>query len=324
MPTLFSKQLTKQQPLATRIFQSAISANKLAKAYMLVGHTNEAKWQLVLQLAAYLNCQKVDTNNDRACLINESSSMEAWCTNCRWLQEDKHPQALMRLSSTSKSGKIAVEQARHFADEVSKTSPYFRVMIIEESNQEILHRPAANALLKTIEEPRSKVLMIFFAQATNDVLPTIKSRCQAINMTGSQHDKCLSLSSPNTIEQSLITEQPGNNSLTSISTPLEKFASLNSTLLDAIALGEAIQLLLKEGVDLELTLDYLVTKELLSINNIFAGVAEARYAKELFLLSQIANEQSKHYVSEKALVESFVFAWHKLKHTGVNPLKLQR
>ena len=50
---------------------------------------------------------------------------------------------------------------------------------------------------------------------------------------------------------------------------------------------------------------------------------EARYAKELFLLSQIAKEQGKHYVGQKAVVETFVFAWYKLKQTGVNPLKVR-
>ena len=67
-----------------------------------------------------------------------------------------------------------------------------------------------------------------------------------------------------------------------------------------------------------------MTKELLTLKNICKTDREVRYAKELFFLNQIAKEQSKHYVSEKALVETFVFAWHKLKQSGINPLKMQR
>ncbi len=326
MTKLFSKQLSSQQPLAAKIFETAIANNKLAKSYMLAGHANDDKWQLVSQLTAYLNCANINSKTDSSCLISETD-METgnWCTNCRWIQTDKHPQALIRLNGeNSKSGKIGVEQARAFAEEVSKTSPYFRVMVIENAHQEILHRPAANALLKTIEEPRSKILMVFFAQVSNDVLPTIVSRCQTINIASNQYKECLSLSSPNTSDQLLLAKHSDTPQLKNLTASLEKFTSQGSKLTDAIDLTECIQSSIKEGFELDEILDFLITKDLLCLDNICASEREARYAKELFLLGQIAKEQSRHYVSDKALVETFIFAWHKLKQTGINPLKLQR
>ena len=87
----------------------------------------------------------------------------------------------------SKSGKISVEQARDLIDEISKTSAYKRIIVVEDAGQEALHRPAANALLRTIEEPRSDVVLIFFAQALSEVLATVTSRCQIIHMSNNMY-----------------------------------------------------------------------------------------------------------------------------------------
>ncbi len=324
MSQIFSELLSLDQPLATRIFQKGITKNKLAKAYMLVGHAKEDKWRLIFELTAYLNCDKIKYGEKQSCFIQQNELvLDKWCTNCRWIEADRHPQALMKLTgSNNKSGKIAVEEARAFVEEVGKTSPYFRIMVIEEANQEILHRSAANTLLKTIEEPRSEVLMIFFTQVATDVLPTIASRCQTIIMASKQYNRYFSLASPNNFKQFLLS-QPNNEQMQNSASSFDKFTSENSNLGDAISLVETIQSLLKDDMDLESILDYFTTKDLLSINDIFSQNS-ARYAKELFLIGQIAKEQNKHYVSEKALIETFVYAWHRLKKTGTSPLKIQR
>lgn len=195
-------------------------------------------------------------------------------------------------------------------------------MVVEEANQESLHRSAANSLLKTIEEPRSEVLMIFFADVVNDVLPTITSRCQKINMLSRQYNQYLSLARPSNFEQfflSKLNKEDMENSRSSF----DRFVQENSSFADAISLVEAIQSLLKDGADLDMALDYFVTKDLHQVENIF-GQSGARYAKELVLIVQIAKEQNKHYVSQKALIETFIYAWHRLKKTGTSPLKIQR
>ncbi len=303
----------------------------MASAYLLAGLATEEKWHLASQLAAYFNCEKVKSGALSACLLDEqrsdlSSDSEQWCTNCRWIGSDIHPQAFLKLSGQeSKSGKIAVEQARMLCEEISKTSSYFRVVVVEDASQEVLHRPAANALLKTIEEPRSNVLLIFFARAVNEVLATVLSRCQVINMSNNTDQQYLSLLSDNDKSLSRFL----SNHIEALDQPqlenarifLEKFKNRNSQLADALKLVEIIQSLIKQDNDLEVVLDFLIANELLSLKNFFAIDKEARYAKELFLLGQIAKEQSNHYVGQKAVVETFVFAWHKLKQTGINPLR---
>jgi hypothetical protein len=55
-----------------------------------------------------------------------------------------------------------------------------RVIVVPQSNEYSFHRPAANALLKSIEEPPANCLFFFFADSTDDVLATIVSRCQVV------------------------------------------------------------------------------------------------------------------------------------------------
>ena len=325
---LFSQSLSLNQSLATRVFSAAIKREKLARAYLLAGQVSEDKKQLATQLAAYFNCEKVKSGQLSSCLLDDQIDSQRWCTNCRWIAADLHPQAFLKLSGEeSKSGKITVEQARLLCEEINKSSPYFRVVIIENASQEALHRPAANALLKTIEEPRSNVLLIFFAQAVNEVLATVLSRCQVINMSNKNSEQFFSLLSEN--RQSLSgflsnrIENLDQQDLENVLISLEKFSNVSSQLVDAVKLAEVMQSLIKQDDDLDSLLDFFVINELLSLKNFFTIDREARYAKELFLLGQIAKEQSKHYVGQKVVVETFVFAWHKLKQTGVNPLRIR-
>lgn len=317
MKPIFSAQLQSEQPLATRILQRGVAENKLAKAYLLAGHATPAKWKLTFELGAYLNCLNVKDGQSQSCLILEPE-LNTWCINCRWIKEDKHPQAIMRLVGNNKSGKIAVEEARNFVGEIAKSSPYFRLLIIEQANQDILHRPAANTLLKTIEEPRSQILMIFFALSAADVLSTIVSRCQTINMASQQYAQSLSLLSNNVESQLVLLDKEQRQS---ISSSIDLFIQKNNNFSAVNGLIEVIQSLLKDGIELENILDYCIAKDLQNANNRL-DKENTQYIKELFLIGQIAKEQAKHYVSEKALIETFVYAWHRLKTTGSNPLKV--
>src|SRR5262249_46335007 len=116
------------------------------------------------------------------------SVLSTFCQNCRWIIKNEHPQAIISLSAeaTSKSGKIPVEKARSIGEELTKTSPYIRVVVIADADQDSFHRPAANALLKTIEEPRTASIFLLFADAVELVLPTVVSRTQVIPFRNSQ------------------------------------------------------------------------------------------------------------------------------------------
>lgn len=178
--TIFSPTLQSAQPLACRLFEAALGRGKVANAYLLVGRAAEDKHEMARQVAAYLNCEHQSQGG--SCLVCRAGAPRSqWCLNCQWISTGEHPQAWMTLTSVEgKSQKIPVEKVRALTDELGKTSTYVRVIVVPQSAEAAFHRPAANALLKSIEEPPANCLFFFFADSTDDVLATIVSRCQVV------------------------------------------------------------------------------------------------------------------------------------------------
>lgn len=86
------------------------------------------------------------------------------------------------LGIESKSGTIAVAEAKAIINQLSLTSVQggYRAVVVylpEKMNQE-----AANRLLKSIEEPPEKTLFLMVTHASEKVLQTISSRCQGIRI----------------------------------------------------------------------------------------------------------------------------------------------
>lgn len=183
--TIFSPTLQTAQPLACRLFEAALGQGKVANAYLLVGRAAADKHELAQQVAAYVNCEHKSQGG--SCIVARAvPGFTEWCLNCQWISSGEHPQAWMTLTSVEgKSQKIPVEKVRALTEELGKTSTFVRVIVVPESDEAAFHRPAANALLKSIEEPPANCLFFFFADSTDDVLATIVSRCQVVPLNKS-------------------------------------------------------------------------------------------------------------------------------------------
>lgn len=189
MNLVFDPSLCKRQPTATALFASAIEKESLAHAFLLIGEDFRDKELLAIQMSEYLNCTGTARGTRGACAryLEEKDQ----CQNCRWIGEKKHPQAFVIVAVDEegvKGGsttKITVEKARQLSAELARTSAYKRVVVVEDACEEVLHRPAANALLKTIEEPRASCFFFLFARSAEQVLATVVSRCQVIPVRSS-------------------------------------------------------------------------------------------------------------------------------------------
>jgi DNA polymerase-3 subunit delta' len=99
------------------------------------------------------------------------------CASCRKILSGNHPDII----SISPSGPfIRIAQIRALCDILSM-KPYeakFRVVII--SDAQTMNPEAGNALLKVLEEPPGRTILILTAIQTSDLLPTVLSRCQHI------------------------------------------------------------------------------------------------------------------------------------------------
>ena len=315
MPNIFGDDLITDQPLATRLLTAAWQRQRLLPAYLLTGRGLPAKWQVAKQLAAHLNCSGPAGQPARSCLAALKSDQANWCLNCRWIDKNEHPQALKVLSGEgTKSGKIAVEKARELCEELSKASRYYRVNVVEEASYEIFHRPAANALLKTIEEPRPGILLLFFALAQQEVLPTVVSRCQTLEMISSS-----------LMEQGLWSvyqnadrlAEPKEGKFDEIAQLLEEVRSLSrkKSLLKSIALVEKLQELLDdEEMDFDEVIDKVMALELKGLGKEISQSPQlTRYACRLLNICELAKIHNRQFVARKPVLEALAFSMNKLQ-----------
>ncbi|WP_439272280.1 DNA polymerase III subunit delta' [Pseudochrobactrum sp. HB0163] len=103
----------------------------------------------------------------------------------RQISQGMHP-ALLHITRPydAKTGKfrtaITVEEIRRITHFLSRTSGdgSWRIVMIDPADD--MNRNAANALLKTLEEPPARALFILVSHSSGRLLPTIRSRCQSL------------------------------------------------------------------------------------------------------------------------------------------------
>lgn len=150
---------------------------KLGHAWLLYGKPGSGKKQLWQQLAHILLCQAPHRN--AAC---------GQCKSCLLLAAGTHPDYMDLQPEPSESGKtstLRIDQIRQLAEFAVLTPQYAtqRVVIIDPVDQ--MNLQAANALLKTLEEPTAHTLLLLVCHDLDRLLPTLRSRCQRIAMPAS-------------------------------------------------------------------------------------------------------------------------------------------
>jgi DNA polymerase III subunit delta' len=143
-----------------------IASQKLPHALMFSGPKGIGKRHLADALSQLLLCLK--PNEGIPC---------GDCRGCQLNKAQNHPD-LMCLEPEEGSKGIKVDQVRSLIDELSKTAQQggYKVVVIEPA--EGMNANSANALLKSLEEPAAKTLLILVSHSPSAVLPTIRSRCQ--------------------------------------------------------------------------------------------------------------------------------------------------
>jgi DNA polymerase III subunit delta' len=101
------------------------------------------------------------------------------CTSCRHVEEGLHPD-LTIVGLIEDSQQIRIEQVRDLCAELALTSYQggWKAAIIDPADA--LNRFAANALLKTIEEPPPRTLLVLVATQPSKLPATLRSRCQRL------------------------------------------------------------------------------------------------------------------------------------------------
>ena len=185
-------------------FERTLTNGQISHAYILTGEAGMGRKTLAKTFAMTLLCEKNqgDHDPDQITLFDTMSfaeddmgaqstmgngskgghSMDACgqCHSCIQFQTDNHPDVI--YVTHAKEG-IGVDDIREQINGTVQIKPYssrYKIYIVDEAEKMTVQ--AQNALLKTLEEPPSYVVILLLTTRADSFLPTISSRCITLKL----------------------------------------------------------------------------------------------------------------------------------------------
>ena len=166
-----------RQTQGVQLLQRSLARGRLGHAYLFTGDQLEELELLARTLAKTLNCRNpVETDGVATDCCDE-------CLTCRKIDGETHAD-IHWARPESKSRIISVEQMRDLMQQIQlkPAEAEYKVTIIAGADR--LNTQAANAFLKTLEEPPAKSILILLSTQPSRILETILSRCLRLNFSG--------------------------------------------------------------------------------------------------------------------------------------------
>ena len=164
------KEILENENLKTH-FITAMKQKKVSHAYILEGEKGSGKKTAACAFASLLQCER----------RGEEEEPCGCCESCIMITNGSHPDVI-RVHH-EKQGVISVGEVREQIVNTVDVMPYkgpYKIYIIDEAEK--MNPAAQNAILKTIEEPPSYVIIMLLTTNKGAFLPTILSRCILLNM----------------------------------------------------------------------------------------------------------------------------------------------
>lgn len=164
------------------LLRSAVRGGRVSHAYLFVGPPGVGRFDTAIAFAQRLNCERVA--DDDAC---------GQCRACTLIAKGQHPDVrvvdverglLLHDDAEERKKKIiSIEQVRALRREVvyPPLEGGWKVYIFVDADQ--MQIEAGNSLLKILEEPPPRVVIILLAESTVPMLPTVVSRCQLVRFS---------------------------------------------------------------------------------------------------------------------------------------------
>jgi DNA polymerase-3 subunit delta' len=161
-----------------QLLQRSLERGRLGHAYIFSGHDVDELERAAATLAKVLNCaQPVRAQSGAAIDCCDK------CDSCHRIDTSNHPD-VQWLRAESKLRIISIDQIRDLLQTVylKPTLGGFKIAILTAADR--LNTQAANAFLKTLEEPPQKTIFILLTTDVSRILETILSRCLRLNFAG--------------------------------------------------------------------------------------------------------------------------------------------
>ena len=151
------------QPRVREFLRASIASGRVSHAYLFTGPAGSNKTAAACAFAQAILCK------DHGCRT---------CDDCRRIERRKHPDVHFYTPEGAQG--YLIEQIREIVSGVSLAPIRAKGKVYILDRVDLLGVSAANAFLKTLEEPVEGVAFILLGRTREAVLPTIDSRCQVV------------------------------------------------------------------------------------------------------------------------------------------------
>ncbi len=159
-----------------KILTASLQHHRLAHAYLFFGEERIGKHLVALRVAQALNCETHSDSTDLECC--------GTCRACLQIEQRTFPDTLWIEPDQERANpQIKIEQIREIEQHMIY-QPLIgerKICIIDEADRMTIN--AANALLKTLEEPPAHSLFLLISSRPTALPATVRSRCQSIRFT---------------------------------------------------------------------------------------------------------------------------------------------
>jgi DNA polymerase-3 subunit delta' len=161
------------------LLQNSLARGRLGHAYLFDGHDLSQLEAVACTLAKALNCENPPARGKNGLALDSCDQ----CPICRKITNCTHPDVLW-VRPESKSRVITIDQMRDLMHtiQLKPTQAAWKTAVIVAADR--LNIQAANAFLKTLEEPPGQSVIMLLSTEPDNVLQTILSRCLRLRFAG--------------------------------------------------------------------------------------------------------------------------------------------
>ena len=155
--------------------EASLRQGRPAHAYMLVGPAHVGKMTLALNLAQSVNC------------LRGPGAPCGACEQCARISHGQHTDVrVVSLGRGDNGGPartmVGIDDVKEALRQVNLTPIEGTCNVVIFESADLMSEDAANALLKTLEEPPEQVLLLLLTPGEEALLPTIRSRCRSLHL----------------------------------------------------------------------------------------------------------------------------------------------
>ncbi|NBQ24498.1 MAG: hypothetical protein EBU26_09580 [Verrucomicrobia bacterium] len=167
-----------------RLLQQSIRSDRVGHAYLFSGSDRSSLELAALAMSKAINCLPASSQS-------ASSSGGDFCDACQQCHRiSKHQHGDVQwIRPESKSRIITIDQVRTMMStlHLKPNDARYKVWVIVDADR--MHSQAANAFLKTLEEPPGATLLLLLTTHRDRLLDTIRSRCLNLHFSGESLDR---------------------------------------------------------------------------------------------------------------------------------------